>query len=37
VAERLDEAKKTLAEVDSPHYLEKLRGTSGVEPVEAFL
>jgi hypothetical protein len=37
VADRLDRAHKTLAEIDSPKYLEKLRGTPGVEPVEAFL
>lgn len=37
VAERLEQARKTLAEVDSPNYLKKLRGTSGVEPAETFL
>jgi hypothetical protein len=37
IAERLKRARKTLEEVESPNYLEKLRGTSGVEPIEAFL
>jgi hypothetical protein len=37
VADRLEQARKNLDEIASPHYLEKLRGTSGVEPVEAFL
>jgi hypothetical protein len=37
VADRLKRAWKTLEEIESPGYLEKLRGTTGVEPVEAFL
>jgi hypothetical protein len=34
---RLDFARKTLAQVDSPAYLESLRGTLGAEPIEAYL
>jgi hypothetical protein len=37
ILERLKDARKTLEEVESPAYLEKLRGTSGVEPIEAYL
>ena len=37
VADRLKSAWKTLEDIESPSYVEKLRGTSGVEPVEAFL
>ena len=37
VAERFAHAQKTLEEVEAPAYLEKLRGTPGVEPVEAYL
>ena len=37
VFERLKDARKTLEEVESPAYLEKLRGTAGVEPIETFL
>ena len=37
VADRLKCARKTLQEIESADYLEKLRGTAGVEPVEAFL
>ena len=34
---RLIRARKTLEEVEAPSYLEKLRGTLGVEPVENYL
>lgn len=34
IAGRLSRAKKTLEEVDSPAYVEKLRGTLGAEPIE---
>jgi hypothetical protein len=34
---RLDAARKTLAQVDSPAYLEFLRGTLGAEPIDAYL
>jgi hypothetical protein len=37
VAERLTRARKMLEEVESPAYLEKLSGTIGAEPVEAYL
>ena len=32
--ERLERARKTLEEVESPDYLEKLSGTLGAEPIE---
>ena len=34
IAERLKHARKTLNEIDSPSYLEKLRGTLGAEPIK---
>jgi len=37
VARRLDYAGKTLDEVESPAYLEKLSGTLGAEPIESYL
>lgn len=37
ILDRLKDARKTLGEVESPNYLEKLQGTIGVEPVESFL
>jgi hypothetical protein len=37
IAERLAGARNTLAEVDSPTYLESLRGTIGAEPIEPYL
>jgi hypothetical protein len=36
VAAKLERAKKTLAEVESPDHLKKLSGTLGAEPVEAY-
>jgi len=37
IATRLDAARNTLAQVESPVYLEFLRGTLGAEPIEAYL
>jgi hypothetical protein len=37
IADRLARARKTAEEVDSPAYLEFLRGTIGAEPIEAYL
>ena len=37
LAERLARARKTLEEVEAPASLEKLRGTLGAEPIEAYL
>jgi len=37
VAGRLVRARKTLAEVESPGYVEKLRGTIGAEPIEKYV
>jgi hypothetical protein len=37
IAARLERAKKTLGEVESPTYLEKLTGTLGAEPIEPYL
>ena len=37
IAGRLERAKKTAAEVDSPAYLEKLAGTLGAEPIDQYL
>ena len=37
IAARLEAARKTLTQVDSPGYLESLRGTLGAEPIEAYL
>jgi hypothetical protein len=37
IADRLKNARKNLEEIESPSYLKKLHGTTGVEPIEAFL
>ncbi len=37
IADRLSRAKKTLEQVESPAYLETLRGTLGAEPIENYL
>ena len=37
IATRLAQARKTAEQVDSPAYLETLRGTIGAEPIEAYL
>jgi hypothetical protein len=37
IANRLDQARKTLDHVNSPGYLDSLRGTLGAEPIEAYL
>jgi hypothetical protein len=37
IAARLEHAKKTLDQVNSPAYLESLRGTIGAEPLDAYL
>ena len=37
IGDRLVSARKTLEEIESPAYLEKLRGTLGAEPVENYL
>jgi len=37
ISERLDAARKMLAEVESPDYLKKLFGTLGAEPIETYL
>jgi len=36
IPHRLVRARKTLEEVETPAYLEKLRGTLGAEPIEAY-
>jgi hypothetical protein len=36
IGERLADARKVLAEVDSPEYLKKLSGTLGAEPIEKY-
>ena len=37
IGERLTLARKTLADVESPAYLEQLTGTLGAEPIESYL
>jgi hypothetical protein len=37
IADRLSRAKKTLEQVESPAYVETLRGTLGAEPIENYL
>jgi hypothetical protein len=37
IADRLKNARKNLEEIESAAYLKKLHGTTGVEPIEAFL
>jgi hypothetical protein len=37
IPERLKRARQALDEVSSPSYLQKLRGTTGVEPIEPYL
>jgi len=37
IGDRLDRARKTLEEVESPAYAEQLRGTLGAEPIEEYL
>ena len=37
IANRLTQARKTLAEVEAPAYLEQLTGTLGAEPIESYL
>jgi hypothetical protein len=37
ISARFDAARKTLVQVDSPAYLEFIRGTIGAEPIEAYL
>ena len=37
IADRLSRAKKTLEQVESPAYLDTLRGTIGAEPIENYL
>ena len=37
IADRLSRAKKTLEQVESPAYLDTLRGTLGAEPIENYL
>ncbi len=37
IADRLKNARKNLEEIESQAYLKKLHGTTGVEPIEAFL
>jgi len=37
IASRLARARKTLEEVESPAYVQKLAGTLGAEPIEAYL
>jgi hypothetical protein len=37
IAARLAQAKKTAEQVDSPAYLDSLRGTIGAEPIEPYL
>ncbi|HVV71177.1 MAG TPA: hypothetical protein VHI52_06715, partial [Verrucomicrobiae bacterium] len=36
ITSRLAKARKTLEEVESPSYLDKLRGTLGAEPIQAY-
>ncbi|MGO8765138.1 MAG: hypothetical protein ACLQSR_08410 [Limisphaerales bacterium] len=37
IGERLDVARKTLSEMESPAYLKRLSGTLGAEPIEAYV
>jgi len=37
IAARLDRARKTLGEIESPAYLGKLSGTLGAEPIGNYL
>ena len=37
IATRLERARRTLSEAESPEYLQKLTGTLGAEPIEAYL
>ena len=37
IADRLESAKRHSARVNSPEYLEQLRGTIGVEPITGYL
>jgi hypothetical protein len=37
IAGRLSDARRTLEKTEGPAYAEELRGTLGVEPIEAFL
>jgi hypothetical protein len=37
IANKLTRAKKTLEQVESPEYMESLRGTLGAEPMESYL
>jgi hypothetical protein len=37
LADRLVSARKTLQEIETPAYLEQLRGTLGAEPIEKYL
>jgi hypothetical protein len=37
VAGKLEQARKTLEQVESPAYVQKLTGTLGAEPIEAYL
>jgi hypothetical protein len=37
IAERWDYARKMLEQIESPEYLEKLKGTLGAEPIENYL
>jgi 3-mercaptopyruvate sulfurtransferase SseA len=37
IPERLKHARQVLDEVSSPSYMQKLLGTTGVEPIETFL
>jgi hypothetical protein len=37
IGSRLADARKTFEQVDSPAYLESLRGTIGAEPIDAYL
>jgi hypothetical protein len=37
IASRLNRARRTLEQVESPAYLESLRGTIGAEPIEPYL
>jgi len=37
IGDRLSRARKKVAEVESPEYLQRLSGTLGAEPVESYL
>jgi hypothetical protein len=37
IGDQLARARKTAEQVDSPAYLESLRGTIGAEPIEAYI